>query len=292
MGQAAMKNQSASPYAGCCVVLTTKHQKSIALAPPFEKILGAGMLEYVVDTDQLGTFSGEIERKGTALEAVRKKCEWSIKKTKADYALASEGSFGPHPMIPFIASDREILYFIDKKRKFHLYVTDVYTETNYQMGEISSLDELKQFAEKTQFPSHALIVRPFPRDIKQSIFKGIQTLADLEAAFLEARSFSPARTVWVETDMRAHLNPTRMNMIGSLGEKLAQRLICLCPQCHTPGWGKIDIEVGLPCSWCGTETEEIKAEIFGCTKCRYKESRFPAHGKEKAEPGQCPYCNP
>jgi hypothetical protein len=31
-------------------VLTTWHQKSITLAPPFEKILGAGMLEYVFDT--------------------------------------------------------------------------------------------------------------------------------------------------------------------------------------------------------------------------------------------------
>lgn len=74
MGQAEIKNESQSPYAGCCVVLTTKHHKSVALAPPFETILGAGMLEYVVDTDQLGTFSGEIKRKGSALETARKKC--------------------------------------------------------------------------------------------------------------------------------------------------------------------------------------------------------------------------
>jgi len=134
MGQAAIMNKSQSPYAGCCVLLTTKHQKLIALAPAFETILGAGMLEYVVDTDQLGTFSGEIERKGTALETVRKKCEWSIKKTKVEYALASEGSFGPHPMIPFIPSNREILYFIDMKRKFHFYVTEVYLETHHFSG--------------------------------------------------------------------------------------------------------------------------------------------------------------
>lgn len=286
------KSKSSSPYADCCIVLTTKHQKSIALGPPFEKILGAGILEYVVDTDRLGTFSGEIERKGTALETVRKKCEWSIKKTKAEYAIASEGSFGPHPMIPFIPSNREILYFIDKKRKFHLYVTDLYTDTNYQMSEVSSLDELKQLAEKAQFPSHALIVRPFPRDIKEPVFKGIEKQEDLESAFLLAQKFSPENKVWMETDMRAHLNPMRMKMIGSLGERLAHRLTCLCPKCQTPGWGKVDIETGLPCGWCGTATEEIKAEIFGCTKCRYKESRLPANGKEKAEPGHCPYCNP
>ena len=189
-------------------------------------------------------------------------------------------------------ANQEILYFIDKKREFHLYVTDVYPDTNYQMGEVTSLDELRKFAERAQFPSHALIIRPFPREIKAPLFKGIESFADLEAAFFEAVKFSPDQKVWVETDMRAYLNPTRMKMIGLLGEKLAHRLACLCPKCHTPGWGKIDIQTGLPCGECGTATEEVKAEIFGCTKCQYKELCMPVHSKEKADPGQCSYCNP
>lgn len=293
MAEAAIKKQTQlSPYAGACVVLTTKHAKSIAIAPPFEKILGAGVLEYVVDTDKLGTFSGEIERKGSALDCVRKKCEWSIKKTKADYALASEGSFGTHPFIPFIPSNREILYFIDRKRKFHLHVTDLYTETNYQMGEFSSLDEIKAFAEKALFPSHALIVRPAPRGSDGPVFKEVMNEAELEAAVKECLKASSEKKVWVETDMRAHVNPTRMKMIGRLAETLAQRLSCLCPSCYTPGWGRVDIEGGLPCGWCGTPTDEIKAEFYGCTKCRYKETKAAPHGKETAEPGCCPICNP
>lgn len=286
------KKDISSPYTGCCVILTTKHQKSIALSAPFEEILGAGMLEYIVDTDQLGTFSGEVEREGTILETVRKKCEWSIKNTKVEYALASEGSFGPNPMIPFISSNQEILYFIDKKRKFHLYVTDVYTETNYQMGEVSSFEELYEFAEKALFPSHALIVRPYPKKIKGPIFKGIENQKDLEAAFLEAQKLSSYKKIWIETDMRAHFNPTRMKMIHSLGEKLAHRLNTLCPKCSTPGWGKVSIEKGLPCSWCGSPTDEIKGEIFGCTKCDYKEFVKPSHGRHMADRGQCFCCNP
>lgn len=292
MGLNAQKKPEVSLYENRCVILTTKHQKSAALAPSFAQILGAGMLEYVVDTDRLGTFSGEIERQGTMLETVRKKCEWSLKKAKAEYALASEGSFGPHPLMPFVPSNREILYFIDKSRGFHLYVTKVYTDTNYQMGEAASLKELMEFAKQAQFPSHALIVRPLPKDIKEPIFKGIESFEALETAYLEARKFSMENKVWVETDMRAHLNPTRMKVIASLGEILAQRLTCLCPMCQTPGWGKVDIETGLPCDCCGTMTKDIKAEIYGCTKCPYKESLSPEHGKEKADPGQCPYCNP
>ena len=75
MDQTAINNQGKSPYTGCHVLLPTKHHKSIALAPVFERILGAGMLEHILDTDQLGTFSGETERKGTALEMARRKCE-------------------------------------------------------------------------------------------------------------------------------------------------------------------------------------------------------------------------
>ena len=292
MDESTLNSDIASPYFRCCIVLTTKHQKSVALHSPFENILKAGVLEYVVDTDQMGTFSGEVDRKGTALDCVRRKCEWGLNNTKAEYALATEGSFGPHPLIPFIASGREILYFIDNKRQFHLYLTDVSTQTNYQMTDVSSYDELLEFAKKALFPSHALIIRPYPRELKSLIFKGLQTNAELESAFLEARNASLERKVWVETDMRAHLNPTRMKAIERLGEKMAQRLLSMCPSCNMPGWGKVDIEVGLPCSQCGTATDQIKAEIYGCTKCSYKQTLAAPHGLEKADPGRCPDCNP
>lgn len=293
MGQSAIKQDiEQSPYSGCCVVFTTKHSKSIALNPPFEKILGAGILEYVVDTDKLGTFSGEVERKGTALDCARQKCEWSIKKTKAEYALASEGSFGPHPFIPFLPSNREILYFIDRVRGFHLHVTDVTTKTNYQMSEISDIEELNNFAEKALFPNHALIIRSFPREMDGPIFKGIDNHANLEAAFTECRKASPKDKVWAETDMRAHYNPTRMKFIESLGEKLAYRLKSLCPDCETPGWGKVDIEAGLPCSLCSLPTDQIKSEIYGCTKCKHKEAMVPKNRQEKADPTYCGFCNP
>ena len=162
----------------------------------------------------------------------------------------------------------------------------------WQMREISSLNELNEFAENALFPSHNLIIRPFPKYIKEPIFKGIGTQQDLEAAFLEAQKISIDRKIWVEIDMRAHLNPTRMKIIGLLGEKLARRLNCFCPQCQTPGWGKVDIEIGLPCDWCSNPTNEIKNEIFGCTKCRHREIIAASHGKKKSDPGQCIYCNP
>ena len=41
----------ASPYFGKCVAMTTKHAKSIVVAPRLKEILGAAVAEYPLDTD-------------------------------------------------------------------------------------------------------------------------------------------------------------------------------------------------------------------------------------------------
>ncbi|MEE4245631.1 MAG: DUF6671 family protein [Kangiellaceae bacterium] len=281
-----------SPYIGCEIVLTTKHEKSLAIAPIIQQLLGANIVEFNADTDSLGTFSGEVERQGTPLETVKKKCQWALDETKYLYALASEGSFGPHPAVPFVACNTETLYFIDKARNLDVDVTELFTETNYQMTEVSSLEQLLEFADKALFPSHGLIVRPLPKSNDLPIFKGICDRDDLEAAYRSARELSVAGKVWVETDMRAHLNPTRMANIGKLTEQLAKRLKSLCPKCQSPGWGRINVKRGLPCRWCNTPTEMVLVEIYGCNQCGHQAELPRSDGEETADPGACPVCNP
>jgi hypothetical protein len=281
-----------SYYAGNSVILTTKHAKSIAIAPPFLNLLSAEVIECAVDTDMLGTFSGEIERVGNALECARKKCELGINLTDSYYGLSSEGSFGPHPFIPFLPCDNEILYFIDRKRHFHMHLCYRSEKTNYNMQALDSMEELQIFAERVLFPSHALIVRPNDRENKSHIFKGINTIDMLEVSFKDSSQHSKNGKVWVETDMRAHMNPSRMAVIRELAEEFSRRLSVLCPKCENPGWGKIGVEKGLECSWCGLETELAKAEIYGCNKCEHKEKLQPSHNLLKADPGNCSYCNP
>lgn len=292
MGRDKLKTKSL--YDDECIMLTTKHAKSIAIGPPFLEKLGATVLEYVADTDKLGTFSGEIEREGNSVDCARKKCEWSLNQleNKIDFALASEGSFGPHPFMPFLPCDNEVLYFIDRKRNFDLYSSCLSEKTNYRMQSLSSMEELKKFAKDALFPSHALILRANNREIKNNIFKGIVSLADLEEAFNESIRYSSDKKVWVETDMRAQFNPSRMNIIAELAAKLAEQLRTHCPKCDNPGWGKVNQEKGLPCAWCGEPTELVKSEIFSCVKCDYQESRVRSDGKQESEPTNCRYCNP
>jgi Zn finger protein HypA/HybF involved in hydrogenase expression len=98
--------------------------------------------------------------------------------------------------------------------------------------------------------------------------------------------------VWVETDMRAHMNPSRMKAIEELAVEFAKRLSVFCPKCNTPGWGKVGYEKGLSCADCGLKTEVINMEIAGCPKCDYQEKLPPAHGLLQADPSDCLYCNP
>jgi hypothetical protein len=286
-----MMNESA-PYFGECIVMATKHAKSIAVAPGFQEILGATVAEYLVDTDALGTFSGEVERQGSALECARRKCELGMDLLNVEFGIASEGSFGPHPLIPFIPCGQEILYFIDRKRNFHLHLSRLCDNTNYRMQAVDSLEDLQNFAAETQFPSHALVIRPKHWHPGQIIFKGINTLESLESSFNRSKSESQDGLVWVETDMRAHMNPTRMSEIGELSHQLAQRLATQCPVCQAPGWGLVSAEKGLRCEYCDQPTEMIGHELFGCVLCDHKERNQRRDGLVNAPPMYCGWCNP
>lgn len=287
-------DRNRSRYTGDTFLLITKHGKSAAVAPPFDQMLGAGVQEYRLDTDTLGTFSGEVERRGSALDCARRKCEWGLNQPGgAELCLASEGSFGPHPMVPFLAVDREILYCIDRRNDFHLHVSLSSEKTNYRTGAVDSPDELQEFARAARFPSHSLIVRPneWNRDTGL-LFKGIDCAERLERAFEESCRNSADGAAWVETDMRAHLNPSRMAVIGELAGILAERLQQCCPRCETPGWGIVRAEQGLPCGVCGSRTDLVRSEILGCSRCDHEQARRRSDGQLAADPGQCPRCNP
>ena len=281
-----------APYKDCKILLATKHNKEKAIAPAFSEFLSAKIVTCDLDTDLLGTFTSEIPRTQSALECARSKCLWGIEQNKSDYGIASEGSFGPHPYIPFVPSGHEILYFIDRTRNLFLHLSFLTAETNYYMGAINSIDELNKIMKLIQFPSHALIIRPNINQDPSLIIKGIQSREIAENVFMTAVKLSPDGKAWVETDMRAHKNPTRMRTIAHLATLLAKRLTILCTVCATPGFGKVRTEPGLECRCCDSKTDQIRAEIWGCACCDYEEVRPRADGLKKAEPRYCSYCNP
>lgn len=280
------------PYSDKTCVIATMHEKEKGIAPPFLNLLGLKLIKATINTDQFGTFSGEVERKSTPLRCVRQKCELAMKECQMSIGIASEGSFGSHPFIPFSACDHEILYFIDQERGFELHQTLLSTKTNHCAEAFSDPRHLKIFCDRAMFPSHGLIVRPNKSNNKTNIIKDIQTYDLLEEAFINCCRLSDDGKALVETDMRAHRNPTRMEVIKELADSFAKRLAIPCPLCYNPGWGVVNMQKGLECEMCGSETDMVKSEVLGCPKCLYKETRARQDGLNFADPQYCGWCNP
>ena len=86
------------PYAGITAVLATMHGKERVIAPAFEDVLGMRIVVPPgIDTDALGTFTGEVPRDGTMLEVAIRKARIGMKIAGHSIGIASEGTFARHP---------------------------------------------------------------------------------------------------------------------------------------------------------------------------------------------------
>ena len=84
-------------FEGRNLLIATKHRKETVIAPLFSDAFGVHcFISDEIDTDSLGTFSGEIARKKNTIETLRDKCDLAYKTVGADFVMASEGSFGQH----------------------------------------------------------------------------------------------------------------------------------------------------------------------------------------------------
>jgi hypothetical protein len=272
------------------LVIATKHGKEQVIAPVLEEKLGVKcILPSNLDTDNFGTFSGEIERKEDPLQTARDKCMAAMDSTGCDLAIASEGSFGPHPSLFFIQSDDELLLMIDKRNKLEIAVREISTRTNFNGQVITSESELYAFAEKVHFPSHGLILRRNTRECTE-IVKGITKSEDLLYHFREFRK--KYSSVFIETDMRALYNPMRMQVIRIAAVKLIGKIMSTCPVCNTPGFGITEVRSGLPCAICNSPTESTSSHIYRCLKCGFQKTEQFPNGKLVEDPMYCHHCNP
>lgn len=272
------------------IVIATMHKKESVIAPLLEDSFN---LKCIVpsefDSDSLGTFSGEIERKSDPLSTLRQKCLIALKTSNTDLAIASEGSFGAHPSLFFAQANDELVMLLDTKNKIEIVARELSTETNFAAQTIKNEAELIEFAERVQFPSHGIIIRTDKKDYSK-IYKGITNWEDLKFHFEQIKKENG--TAYVETDMRALFNPTRMKNIQKATQKLIVKMKSCCPKCQTPGFGISEAIPGLPCEWCGKPTASVLKYCLTCKKCSHLEEKMYPNNKTVESPEFCDYCNP
>ena len=267
-------------------LIVTKHQKEQVIAPVLKKILELNCINNpIIDTDSLGTFTGEIERLKNPLETVKDKCLLGARQPNIDFVVANEGSFGSHPLIPFVKVDEEYICIYDMKEQDFIVEKMIFFETNFSTELVTDLDQLDAVLLKLNFPSHGIILRAkdqFIKNIKDPILikKNVKALLD---------KYGQCN---IDSDMRAMNNPTRMACISQLTLKLTNTLLSQCNQCGWHGFSVSREVAGFKCSLCYKPTKSILYQLYKCKKCAFELKKMFPHKKELEDPTYCDWCNP
>jgi hypothetical protein len=277
-------------FTGRKLLIATKHQKEKIIAPLIEKAIGAlCFISTAFDTDSLGTFSGEIERKDNALTTLRNKCLLGFQNTNCDLVIASEGSFGAHPTLFFASANEEMIMLKDFKNDIEIVARELSLETNSKGITIEFEKDLIEFAQNIQFPAHGIILKSSEKN-PLKIHKDFDSLVELLEQYNLLKS--DHSSIYAETDMRAHRNPTRMKVIEKVTYSLIEKIKNCCPNCKTPGFDVVSAQFGLPCALCSLPTRSTLSHLYQCKKCGFQQEKMFPRGIQVEDPTYCDNCNP
>ena len=276
-------------YQGQTVALLTQHGKESLLAPVLQPALGCTIVRAEgYDTDQLGTFSGEVQRPDSQLQTARMKARIGMQLTGARLGLASEGAIVPDPFGGLMPWNIEVLVWLDDEHQLEI-VGMAQGPARSQHRALRWLPELEKFALEAGFPEHHLILRP-QSETDPRVRKGLSDWQALKQAFAACQQESDNQLVYAENDHRAFCNPTRQAMIRRAAEDLRQKILSSCPACTLPGFAITGHTPGLPCRLCGHATRLARSYIWRCSACDHQQEQATAH--THADPGRCDVCNP
>jgi hypothetical protein len=265
------------------VALITKHEKARWIAP-FLAPLGYEVFESsMFDTDILGTFSGEIERTLSPMDAALTKAKKACELTETDWGLGSEGSFGGGPAPGMINWNDELLCLYQASTGITIYAHAA-GPTSVQDLILNGRLPLKQ--KLLLLPKQLWILRS-EEGTQKHIQKGLsaeQLLDNLE------QIDSTSQKVKIEPDLRAMNCPERQKMIAKAAEDLVRLLSETCPQCQAFNFVIKEKQSGLPCTLCTLPTEQAKSWTRICDSCGYRNDEVVR--QKGADPTYCQFCNP
>ncbi|WP_130178660.1 DUF6671 family protein [Cryobacterium sp. SO1] len=273
-------------YTGRTITFATMHGKESLAHDAFQNTLGATVTAATgLDTDQFGTFAGDIPRLLSPRDATRAKARLGMQIAGTTLGLASEGTFTSG--FGLFVENTEFLLFIDHTLGLEIVESSVTTSPVPGGRRIASAREALTFASAIGFPGQGVILQSTQNDhtTAHKNITRLEVLGDTTEALLKQR-----QSIVILPDYRAHKAPSRATAIRTLCEKMAQRLATECAHCRAPGFGHINVEHGLLCSGCGSATQAIAADIHGCGRCTYK-ARVP-RDQAHADPEWCDHCNP
>ncbi len=276
-------------YSDKSALIVTKHGKEQVIQPLLKWYLGMDAVPSIgFDTDQFGTFSGDIARTQGPKETVRKKCLSALEQYSKTIGIATEGSFGAHPSSPFLAAHEEWMVFMDLENKIEVYERKLSTTTVQFAKSFTTPTQAIDFLSSVDFPQQRVFIHAEEQLYRTAVYPN-----DLPEAIEVIKSLIAQREkCWITSDLRAHANPSRMKVIEGVTEKLINRLLTTCPSCSTLGYGREEVKRGLPCAQCHFPTSGIQADIYVCAQCGHREEKNESDYPKSQNPMYCLICNP
>ena len=110
-----MATLETTPYLDSEVAFLTQHGKQQLVRSRLEQALGCQLVHTQdYDTDLLGTFTTDVDRQGSQLDAARVKATIGMRLTGLQIGMASEGVFGPDPFVGFTPWNSEVVLWVDQ----------------------------------------------------------------------------------------------------------------------------------------------------------------------------------
>lgn len=270
------------------VLLVTIHQKEKVIKPLLEGQFGCHLHVSTLDTDQFGTFTREVSRQQSQFDTARRKVTMGMKLTNHHVGVASEGTFGFHPLAP-IPWNTELVLLKDDELELELHGYYEGLDTNFSHTIVQDYPAALQFVNQVGFPDHHVILRA-DDESSSIVLKDITSESLLQEAFKYCFNKSTNRQVFIETDMRAYANPTRMKNIELATRQLIEQANSLCPSCGTPGFRIVQKVPGRLCEQCHTPTKQIVQHVYACSTCQCQQTQDLED--RYSSPRYCDLCNP
>lgn len=206
--------------------LLTCHKK----APAFNRSLkkaGFSVCSWEnFDTDTLGQFGQDsapkLDIKKSALFKAQLACELSGYR----YGLGSCGNFGVDPWSKRLSWNEECVAMWDAEESYGITEMIANSHTNYASTTIYNIEQALAFAQYIGFPEHGIVIG---NSKSAYYYRSPECLSEF-LRDVKTLLLTNSDGIFLQTDMRAHQNPTRMGNINLATNKLAahlSRLLCL-----------------------------------------------------------------
>lgn len=255
-------------FEGRKVVIPAGQGNALILRPLISQYLGCKVLSV-----EGVSFADRKTHRDDPVISLRKRILSALKASGQTVGFGNEAAIAPHLHLPRVHCTTEAIMLIDLENDIEIFHAIISTQPISTQREITTLDDLTEFAELITFPLQGLILKRTDRSGVAEIQKDIFSWEALHPIAYRFLANSGNRIV-AQSDIRPCLNPGRMQIIETATKQLLTKVLNLCPSCLSPGFKCAELRYSDMCNPFDDKKDTPASKIYVCGSCDYQDERF------------------